>query len=223
MSFHAEPLRMRTNVVYISELCEDCTVANEINYETDYAWTSIHDNGQGVTACTCNVLLQQRITLYHDLSRGMWGSMDWACVYGTEGPWFDSGRAAIWQQNWSQRCVWPRASPSVSRCRLVQLKTLRPSDRTLKERHIICTLKDPSHSIAKNRAKRGVVVHLHSHHHQGPMEEQYSESVSGQLPTRTIPHRVDIGPDEWFYDLILVWWGIVLVGSSPRDCGPGGQ
>ena len=43
---HAEPLRMRTNAVYISELCEDCTVSNEI----DYAWTSIHDNGQGVTA-----------------------------------------------------------------------------------------------------------------------------------------------------------------------------
>ena len=31
----------------ISELCEECTVANEI----DYAWSSIHDNGQGVTAC----------------------------------------------------------------------------------------------------------------------------------------------------------------------------
>ena len=32
MSVHPEPLRMRTNVVYISELCEDCTVANEIDY-----------------------------------------------------------------------------------------------------------------------------------------------------------------------------------------------
>ena len=39
----------------------------------------------------------------------------------------------------------------------------------------------------------------------------------------TISHRVDIGPDEWFYQLILVWWKVVLVGSSPRDCGPGGH
>ena len=49
-------------------------------------------------------------------------------------------------------------------------------------------------------------------------------AVSGQLPrvpTRTILHHVDIGPDEWF--LILVWWEVVLVGSSPRDRGPGGQ
>ena len=69
MSVHAEPLRMCTNVVY-SELFEDCTIANEINYEIDYeidyAWPSIHDNGQGVTAC--DVLLQQCIvdvcTLY---------------------------------------------------------------------------------------------------------------------------------------------------------------
>ena len=42
---------MRTNVVY-SELCDDCTVANEIDYEIDYAWwTSIHDNGHVITAC----------------------------------------------------------------------------------------------------------------------------------------------------------------------------
>ena len=33
-------------MLYISELCKDCTVTNE----NDYAWTSIHDNGQGVTA-----------------------------------------------------------------------------------------------------------------------------------------------------------------------------
>ena len=34
----------------VSELCEDCAVANEI----DYAWTSIHgihDNGHVITAC----------------------------------------------------------------------------------------------------------------------------------------------------------------------------
>ena len=54
MPVHAEPLRMRTNVVYFRVICEDCTVANEI----DYAWTSIHDNGQGVTAS--DVVLQQR-------------------------------------------------------------------------------------------------------------------------------------------------------------------
>ena len=36
-------------------------------------------------------------------------------------------------------------------------------------------------------------------------------SISRQLPTRTIPRRVDIGPDEWFYQFILVWWGVVLV------------
>ena len=46
-------------ILYISELCEDCTVANEIDYETDCAWTSIHDNGHVVTAC--DVWLQQRI------------------------------------------------------------------------------------------------------------------------------------------------------------------
>ena len=46
--------------------------------------------------------------------------------------------------------------------------------------------------------------------------------VSGQLPTWTI--RVDIGPDAWVLLVdILVWLGVVLVGSSPRDCGPGGQ
>ena len=48
-------------------------------------------------------------------------------------------------------------------------------------------------------------------------------TVSGQLPTWTIHHRVDIGPDEWFYQLILVWCGVVLVGKCPRDRGPGGQ
>ena len=33
--------------------------ANEIDYEIDYAWTSIHDNGHVIMAC--DVLLQQRI------------------------------------------------------------------------------------------------------------------------------------------------------------------
>ena len=46
-------------MLYISELCEDCAVANEIDYETDYAWASIHDNGHVITAC--DVWLQQRI------------------------------------------------------------------------------------------------------------------------------------------------------------------
>ena len=42
-------------MLYISELCEDCALANEI----DYAWASIHDNGHVITAC--DVWLQQRI------------------------------------------------------------------------------------------------------------------------------------------------------------------
>ena len=35
-------------MLYISELCEDCAIANEIYYEIDDAWTNIHgihDNG----------------------------------------------------------------------------------------------------------------------------------------------------------------------------------
>ena len=35
-------------------------------------------------------------------------------------------------------------------------------------------------------------------------------TVSRQLTTRTIPHHVDIGSDEWFYWLVLV-----IVGSCP--------
>ena len=44
-------------------------------------------------------------------------------------------------------------------------------------------------------------------------------TVSGQLPRRTISHRTGIGPDEWFYSVVGVlagsiilasWWGIVL-------------
>ena len=42
-------------MLYISELCEDCAVVDEI----DYAWASIHDNGHVITAC--DVWLQQRI------------------------------------------------------------------------------------------------------------------------------------------------------------------
>ena len=41
-------------MLYISELCEDCAVANEIDYEIDDAWTSIHgihDNGHVIKAC----------------------------------------------------------------------------------------------------------------------------------------------------------------------------
>ena len=34
-------------MLYILELCEDCAVANEI----DYAWASIHDNAHVITAC----------------------------------------------------------------------------------------------------------------------------------------------------------------------------
>ena len=46
-------------MLYISELCEDCAVANEIDYEIDYAWASIHDNGHVITAG--DVWLQQRM------------------------------------------------------------------------------------------------------------------------------------------------------------------
>ena len=46
-------------MLYISELWEDRTVVNEIDYEIDYAWASIHDNGHVITAC--DVWLQQRI------------------------------------------------------------------------------------------------------------------------------------------------------------------
>ena len=45
--------------------------------------------------------------------------------------------------------------------------------------------------------------------------------VSGQLPTRTIPHCTGIGPHEWFYSVVVVQWGIVR--NNPRDRGPGGQ
>ena len=71
-----------------------------------------------------------------------------------------------------------------------------------------------------------VLLALSSWHWQQPALEflahlcvESTRTISGQLPTRTIPHRVDIGPDEWLYQLILVWWGVVLgivvlVGNS---------
>ena len=46
-------------MLYISEFCEDCAVANEIDYENYYAWASIHDNEHVITAC--DVWFQQRI------------------------------------------------------------------------------------------------------------------------------------------------------------------
>ena len=55
-------------MLYISELCKDCAVANEIGYEIDYAWASIHDNGHVITAC--DVWLQQRITVCSPSSIG---------------------------------------------------------------------------------------------------------------------------------------------------------
>ena len=36
-------------------------------------------------------------------------------------------------------------------------------------------------------------------------------NISGQLPTRTIPFRTGIGPDDWFYSVV-----VALVGSCPR-------
>ena len=41
-------------------------------------------------------------------------------------------------------------------------------------------------------------------------------NTTEELPTRTIPHRTGIGPDEWLYSVgsgpsgELSWWGIVL-------------
>ena len=37
--------------------------------------------------------------------------------------------------------------------------------------------------------------------------------VSGQLPTRTVPHHVDIGPDDWVYSLVMVLVGSCLSGE----------
>ena len=49
------------------------------------------------------------------------------------------------------------------------------------------------------------------------MNAHMGKVVSGQLPTWTIPHHTGIGPDEWFYMLV-----VVLMGNCPRDSGPGG-
>ena len=46
-----------TPMLYISGLCEGCTVANEI----DYAWTSIHDNGQGVDGVWCRTSIAHSV------------------------------------------------------------------------------------------------------------------------------------------------------------------
>ena len=43
-----------------------------------------------------------------------------------------------------------------------------------------------------------------------PQPEYNLGLVSGQLPTGTIPHRTGIGPDEWFYSVV-----VALVGSCP--------
>ena len=53
-------------MLYIWELCEDCAVANEIDYEIDYAWASIHDNEHVSTAR--DVWLQQRIVTWNYIS-----------------------------------------------------------------------------------------------------------------------------------------------------------
>ena len=39
-----------------------------------------------------------------------------------------------------------------------------------------------------------------------------------EIRIRTTPHHTGIGPDKWFYLFV-----VVLVGSSPRESGPGGQ
>ena len=42
--------------------------------------------------------------------------------------------------------------------------------------------------------------------------------VMAYAELQTILHHIGIGPDEWFYWLVLV-----LVGSCPRDRCPGGH
>ena len=61
---HSEPLRLRTNVVYFRVMRR--LYRRECNWLA-YAWTSIHDNGQGITAC--DVILQHRIPR----GIGIWG------------------------------------------------------------------------------------------------------------------------------------------------------
>ena len=62
-------------MLYISELCEDCAVANEIDYEIDDAWTNIHgiyDNGpcdHGVWRLT--------LTAYSHYFREKYDQNDW--------------------------------------------------------------------------------------------------------------------------------------------------
>ena len=41
--------------------------------------------------------------------------------------------------------------------------------------------------------------------------------VSGQLSTKSIPRRTGIGPDEWFYWLVVVLVGHCPSGSAPDD------
>ena len=53
---------------------------------------------------------------------------------------------------------------------------------------------------------------------QSSHAEMGIQGVSGQFPTRTIPHLTGIGPNEWFYRFV-----VALVGSGPRDSRPGGQ
>ena len=70
-------------MLYISELCEDCAIANEI----DYAWASIHDNGHVITAC--DVRLQQRIKFLWKNTfsiTAMYGSSNRFWIYTFECP-----------------------------------------------------------------------------------------------------------------------------------------
>ena len=56
-------------MLYISKLCEDCAVANEIDYEIDDAWINIlgiHDNGprdHGVWRLTLTAYVPQQIII----------------------------------------------------------------------------------------------------------------------------------------------------------------
>ena len=51
-------------MLYISELCKDCAVANEIDYEIGDAWTCIYDNRHVITACDVLTLTAYRPYAY---------------------------------------------------------------------------------------------------------------------------------------------------------------
>ena len=72
-------------MLYISELCEDCAVANEIDYEIDDAWTNIHginDNGprdQSVWRLTLTAHLRPTLFCENRITWLLKDSFTWGC------------------------------------------------------------------------------------------------------------------------------------------------